>query len=1248
MFNKLYGRLAKIFQSFSMKENRGGFVSNSGRGGKLQLRKMWGTGKWIACFAAAARLKKMNGNQTIGETRPLKPFINVVRNILLIASLGCFANWAAPIFAQTTNEIRIVELQGKVEISPKGATTWVLTQTNQPVYPFDRLRTGPNSRVALRWSDESVVPFGAQTELEILPPHATDAEPGLHLVRGILSFFHRDKPSRIRVITRGGNAGIEGTEFVMEVTDSNDAELTTLSVFDGKVSFTNEQGALVLTNGQQAVAEPGKAPARTAGFIANNLLQWCFYYPAVLDLNDLSLTTEEHSFLGESLTAYRAGDLLAALEKYPEARQPNSDAGRVYQAALLLSVGQVEKAEAILSALAGTGASEKNQHLAAALRTLIAAVKREENPSILKPQLATELLAVSYHKQSLGRPGALKVALDLARLAVTNSPEFGFGWERVAELEFSFGHTDRALEALNKSLALAPRNAQALALQGFVLAAQNKTRDAIDWFDRALAVDSALGNAWLGRGLCRIRRGDATGGREDLLIAAALEPQRATLRSYLGKAWSDAGDDQRARKELGLAQKLDPNDPTSWLYSALNNERHNRINEAIGDLEKSQELNENRSVYRSGLLLDQDRAVRSANLARIYAEAGMDDVAFREASRAVASDYGNYSAHLFLANSYDSLREQNQATFRYESAAISEYLIGNILAPASAGVFSPAISQQEYSRLFEQNHVGISSTTEYLSRGAWAQSGVINSVSERESIAFEGDYLSDPGQRPNNDLEERVFSLQLKEQITGKDSLYGLVFYSDTWSGDVAQRYDPAAALLDLRTHDEEHPSMILGYHREWAPGIHTLALAGYLSDSLHFNGPVSMPVREFDPFGNMYDAVTVSATVNYHGSLEIFPLELQQIWETPKQTTIVGARFQTGWFKVSNVLSNFSSGAFFPAPVFDPPETRIQFERASGYGYHQLRLGDHLQLIGGLAYDYLQLPENFLLPPVSGDLKSVHQISPKAAFIWQNDLGTVFRGAYTRSIVGASIDQSFELEPAQLAGFTQTYRGVIPDSVEGTTSGAGVSSYGIALEQKLKTGTYLSLSAYLLDTDFTRADGALSNLVVTPVIGSEREHLKFREQSFAAEIDQLLGKYLTVGMQYRWTEADLKKNFVDFPPGFTDFNFDPSPHHTSTLQQLSLHAAINCPSGFFSQVQAIWTHQHNSGFDDAGYGMDEPGDDFWHLDAFVGYRFAQRRAELSFGVLNITDQDYRLEPLTPYQDLPRQRTIAMRLQISF
>ena len=408
-----------------------------------------------------------------------------------------------------TNEIRIVELQGTVEVAAATATTWMPAQTNQILHPSDRLRTSANSRMALLWSDRSVVSFGALTELEILSPSPSDAQCGLHLLRGIASFFHRDEPGRIRVITRGAVAGVEGTEFVVAVEPGQDTELATMSVIDGKVRFGNEQATLLLTNGQQAVVEPGKAPVRTAGFIANNVLQWCFYYPAVIDSEDLPFTPEEQKILGESLQAYRSGDLPVALAKYPAGRQPGSDAERVYYAGLLLGVGQVEPAETVLASLSFSDATSRPQRIALALRRLIAAVKRQPGPAVIRPQLATEFLADSYYEQSRAIPGiSLPAALDSARRAVTNSPDFGFGWERVAELEFSFGHTSRALDALNKSLAFASRNAQALALKGFLLAAQNRTGEAIGWFNQALAVDSALGDAWLGRGLCRIRRGD--------------------------------------------------------------------------------------------------------------------------------------------------------------------------------------------------------------------------------------------------------------------------------------------------------------------------------------------------------------------------------------------------------------------------------------------------------------------------------------------------------------------------------------------------------------------------------------------------------------------------------------------------------------------------------------------------------------------------------------------------------------------
>jgi hypothetical protein len=60
-----------------------------------------------------------------------------------------------------------------------------------------------------------------------------------------------------------------------------------------------------------------------------------------------------------------------------------------------------------------------------------------------------------------------------------------------------------------------------------------------------------LGNAWLGRGLCRIRRSERQGGLEDLQTAVMVE-RRAVLRSYLAKALATR--DNPLRNELRLAR----------------------------------------------------------------------------------------------------------------------------------------------------------------------------------------------------------------------------------------------------------------------------------------------------------------------------------------------------------------------------------------------------------------------------------------------------------------------------------------------------------------------------------------------------------------------------------------------------------------------------------------------------------------------------------------------------------------------
>ena len=60
------------------------------------------------------------------------------------------------------------------------------------------------------------------------------------------------------------------------------------------------------------------------------------------------------------------------------------------------------------------------------------------------------------------------------------------------------------------------------------------------------------------------------------------------------------------------------------------------------------------------------------------------------------------------------------------------------------------------------------------------------------------------------------------------------------------------------------------------------------------------------------------------------------------------------------------------------------------------------------------------------------------------------------------------------------------------------------------------------------------------------------------------------------------------------------------------------------------------------------PGDDFWQFNLYAGYRFLQRRAEARVGLLNLGDQDYRLNPLTLYNELPRQRELTVSFKFNF
>jgi hypothetical protein len=60
------------------------------------------------------------------------------------------------------------------------------------------------------------------------------------------------------------------------------------------------------------------------------------------------------------------------------------------------------------------------------------------------------------------------------------------------------------------------------------------------------------------------------------------------------------------------------------------------------------------------------------------------------------------------------------------------------------------------------------------------------------------------------------------------------------------------------------------------------------------------------------------------------------------------------------------------------------------------------------------------------------------------------------------------------------------------------------------------------------------------------------------------------------------------------------------------------------------------------------PGDDFYQVNLFAGYRFPRQHGDITFGLLNVNGTDYHLNPLNLYAELPRERVWSVQLRLSF
>jgi hypothetical protein len=249
----------------------------------------------------------------------------------------------------------------------------------------------------------------------------------------------------------------------------------------------------------------------------------------------------------------------------------------------------------------------------------------------------------------------------------------------------------------------------------------------------------------------------------------------------------------------------------------------------------------------------------------------------------------------------------------------------------------------------------------------------------------------------------------------------------------------------------------------------------------------------------------------------------------------------------------------------------------------------------------------------------------------------------------GVSLDQSVRLEPSQVVGFNQAYRSLIPESVAGANAAPEFETWGLSLEQKIGRRTFISVAGEWLMSDVDRSVGVVEFAPPNRpggalAAGQTREQLEFRERSLNVTFNQLLGDEWSFAALYRLSLAELDGAFADLPASAQTAGGFAIEQELEALQhRLHLGLTYSHSSGLFSRVTAVWIKQQMGG-DASGLS----GDDFWQLNLETGWRFGRRRAEIRVGLLNLTDQDYRLHPLNLTTQLPRGRTFTASLQFNF
>ncbi|MEL6264372.1 MAG: TonB-dependent receptor [Pseudomonadota bacterium] len=1076
----------------------------------------------------------------------------------------------------------VVALEGQVTAAGVGAETGgspVALGLGAPVCGGDQISTGRSGSIELQFTaSRTLVGVHNDTTILIPPAGAAGGEmPDVALIDGLMRFISA-VTSAFSVRTPHQDGGIEGTEAVIAV-DAGPGD-TLILVTEGVVRTSARDGSaeLVLEAGQASYAAPAvplrRATPDTVPEAFRPLLlnpegasDWAVYYPPVLLADE-------------------------------------ADDPAVAAAAARLQAGDPEGADALLATAPGTprarAAALSIQAMAAIFRNDTAAgAALAEEAVATDPDLAGARIALSHARQAQGR---IDAARDAADIATTLAPGDAYAWARLAELELTRADYRPARRAAARSLEI-EETALGLAVEGFLALVAREDEVAADRFARAGTIDSTNPLPRLGEGLLAVRRGDLDPeGIDGLATAVALDPRRADLRTWLGRAYTEAGLGEKALAQYRLAAEEDPDNPNAALFESFELYLQNRPVEALTALTTAP-VPGARATIRSREGLGEDRAVRSVALADLYTALGFDELALIVGGRAVDLDPASADAHRFQLDAFRGVPglevAQSSAQFRHTLLQPpTREPVQPSLSETDLGLVRPVgparVSFHEFAPLFESDGFSFFGSVAGGTQSRFGDEVAFSLKEGNVSISVGQFHLETEGFRDNDEVRHDIASLVAKIAPTPDVTLTMEARIRDSEEGDRFLRAEDTTEI-DL-SETEETGLLRFGAHWRAMPQLDLL-------------GAVTFSTTDFSTAGSGPDVTSNFLTAAEETSVD---LEGQAIAKFSLLDSVdghltLGAR---GTRVRGDQLLTFD---FFPG-IFDTPADR-EVDQASVYAYATLNPAPWAQLTLGLSYDSadssLVNEPSFISP--TDRIVQRDQINPKLGLRLTPLPNLQLRAALTRTLKQTfTADQT--LEPVTVAGFPQFFDDF--DQTDAWMTAVGVD--------------YRLLDNVWAGFEYVRRDLDIPTAVILPDGTSGIDDVDGEDRTIRGFVNATLGRRVALSAGFERIRGTSEVSGV--PPELRTW-------------LVPVSASWFHPSGFFVFGEAVGFDQDG----EEGFGapaiasVSETG---VVLNAAVGYRLPRSRGQISLEVNNLLDRDFDFQNPLLNSARPTTRPLAEELSV--